>query len=80
MAKERSDCRPGSPPPTPTPLILFRGAAEKDERGIFIIASLPRAALRLPWAIIFRPDGARSSPRYARKPPNAPGERPEKLT
>jgi hypothetical protein len=38
----------GNQPPTP----------------IFMIASLPRAALRLPWAIIFRPDRARCSPRY----------------
>ena len=51
------------------------GTAEKDEWGIFMIASLPRAALRLPWATIFRPSGACRLARYVRKRPNV--SRPE---
>jgi len=34
------------------------GTEDQEKRGIFFIAPLPRAALRSPWAIIFRPCGA----------------------
>src|SRR5436309_16033554 len=40
---------------------------QNEERGIFIITPFPRAALRLPWATIFRPYGSCRLARYARK-------------
>jgi hypothetical protein len=48
------------------------GTADHEGRGIFIITPLPRAALRLPWATIFRPYGASGLARSARKRPERP--------
>jgi hypothetical protein len=46
------------------------GTADHEEWGLFIMTPFPRAAPRLPWAIIFRPSGASRLAHGARKWPN----------